>query len=74
MVRGKEAHQLSLHFLTDDYVENVLMKLFNEWISTEINQVAEREDLFRHAQSITGFKRFLHVLETDKKQIEQENG
>jgi len=49
------------------------MKLFNEWISTEINEVDKREDLFRHAQSITGFQQYLRVLETDKNMIEKEH-
>jgi len=72
VVRGKEAAQLSQHFLTDDYVDEVLFKLFSEWISTEITDDDKREELYRHAQAIKGFKGYLRVLESDKKQIEQE--
>lgn len=73
MVKGKEAQHLSNHFLTDEYVEDVLFKLFTEWIGTEINETSKREIIFQHAQSIQGFKMYLTNLETDKKMIEQES-
>lgn len=72
VVRGKEASSLSRHFLTDDYVENVLIKLFNDWISTEVNEVEKRELIWKHAEAMKGFKGFLNVLETDRKMIEKE--
>jgi hypothetical protein len=73
VVKGKEAAYLSSHFLTDEYVENVLFRLFSEWITTEIDQTSEREKIYQHAQSIQGFKKYLNDLETDKKMIERES-
>jgi hypothetical protein len=73
VVKGKEAQYLSSHFLTDDYVEDVLFKIFGQWITTEIPETDKREDLYKQAQTIQGFKRYLGNLETDKKMIEQES-
>ena len=73
VVKGKEAALLSNHYLTDEYVEDVLFKLFGEWMTTEVDDVGKREKLYKHAQSIQGFKRYLNNLETDKKMIEQES-
>jgi hypothetical protein len=64
---------LSNHFLTDEYVEDVLFKLYGQWITTEIDKVEEREKLYKHATAIQGFKRYLNNLETDKNMIEREN-
>lgn len=73
MVRGKEAAYLSQHLLTDDYVQTVLEKIFNEWISTDISETEKRETLYKQAEVIRGFKMFLSHLETDKKMIEKES-
>jgi hypothetical protein len=43
-----------------------------DWVSTEVNETDKREQLWKHAEAIKGFKGFLRVLEADKKQIEQE--
>jgi hypothetical protein len=73
VVKGKEAAQYSSHFLTDEYVEDVLFKLYGQWITTEIDKVEERETIYKHAVAIQGFKRYLTNLETDKNMIEREN-
>jgi hypothetical protein len=72
VVKGKEAQYLSNHFLTDDYVENVLCGLFAQWMATEIEESSERERIYKDAQAIQGFKKYLRDLEVDKKIIEQE--
>lgn len=72
MVRGKEAHLLSNHHLTDEYVDTIFNRLFNDWITTEVHEVEKREELYRHAEVIKGFKGFLNVLETDQRMIEAE--
>jgi hypothetical protein len=73
VAKGKEAANLSNHLLTDEFVEDALFKLFSQWMTTEIQDTEKREDLYKHAQAIQGFKRYLGNLETDKKMIEQES-